>query len=295
MTHEPLIKTLTIFYNTLAALCYIDASDVIVPPVSINIVAAQDAGLSDEAVSLIQRLPSLSGDLYDRSILSDGTIPVFYAEDNHLGWARRPTLQDEPEIPGTQFVLTNANIYGTALIYDTETRKLLAWKPFVEDADQEMSETAFSTDQTQAQPPEQLIGGWIKTLISLEWLPCENQLIVNPTVPELQDATRHSDLMEQYQLQFVQRTLKDVYTAAGWDVTASDLESASSGFDPDVFATEKDSWMERTQDLLDRAYEECWSWRAIREAIGGELATSDIAGMLDVPISEGWQPRHLEL
>lgn len=179
MTHEPLIQSFTLFLNTLARLCYIDASDIIEPPVNIEVRAAENAGLSREVISLIQCLPSLSSDLYDRQLLPDGTRPVFY-KDNDLWFARRPSLQDEPEIPGTQFVLSNANMYGTALIYDTETCKLQAWKPFDPDS-------AISLDQ--AQPPEQLTGGWIKELISLEWLPSgEYEFILDPTATKLEEA-----------------------------------------------------------------------------------------------------------
>lgn len=294
MPHESLIQNLGTFYKALAALCYIETTDIIKPPTNVNVQAGQAAGLSADAVSLLQRLPSLSPDLYDRSILPDGTHPVFYADDNKLGWARRPTLQDDPEIPGTQFVLTNANIYGTAVIYDTETCQVMSWRPFGEHADRELSdETPFSTDE--AQPPERVIGQWTKNLITLDWLPLENELIIDPATDELGDADTDPDVLAQYQLQFIQRTLKDVFLSAGWNAEASDIDNAKADFDPEAFLSDKEDWMQRTQDLLDRAYEESWTWAAIREAIGGELASSEKARILDRMTADGWQPRHLEL
>lgn len=293
MTHEPLVRKLTLFFNTFAALGYIDVSDIVQPPTNINLEAARKAGLSDEAISLIQRLPSLSGDLYNLSILPDGTLPVFYAEDNHLDWARRPTFQDEPEIPGTQFVLTNANIYGTAVIYDTETCRVMSRRPFDQHTDQVSLKVCYNS--AQAHPPEQAIDDWIKNLITLRWLPYEDELIIDPDATEVEAATRHVDIVAQCQLQFVQRTMKECYVAAGWNPMASDLEGACLRFDSELFAVEKWKWVRRTQALLDRAYRDSWTWRAIREAIGGDLAASEEAKLLDVAMLEGWQPRHIEL
>jgi hypothetical protein len=294
MTHEPLIQKLTIFYQILAALCYIDASDIHDPPTDVNVDAARAAGLSENVIALLQCLPQLSDSLDALAVLPDGTLPVFYTDDD-VDWSRRPTLQDEPEIPGSAFVLTNANIYGTSLIYDTITQVLLPWEPFGKHADLAIGELSDPFALEDAKAVDEILDPWIRKLISLDWLPFDDRIIEEPDVAELNDAGRDPDVLVQYQTQLVQRTLKEVYVTAGWNVEAADLGTACENFDAGEFVRRKGMWRETTQEVLDRAYAEGWDWERVCEELGGELVSGEGARMLDGALSDGQQPRRIEL
>jgi hypothetical protein len=294
MTHEPLIQKLNIFYQTLAALCYIDAGDIHDPPTNINVSAARKAGLSEDAIALLQRLPQLSDSLDSLAILPDGTLPVFYTDDG-VDWSRRPTLQDEPEIPGSAFVLTNPNIHGTSLIYDTVTQKLLPWEPFGKHADYDIGEITDSFVSEDARPVDDILNPWIRSLISLDWLPFDDTIIEEPDVAEFNDAVKDADVLVQFQSQLVQRSLKEVYINAGWNVEATDLEFACENFDAGEFLRQKEEWREKTQKVLGCAYEEGWDWDRVCEELGGELVSDEGARKLDGALGDGQQPRRIEL
>lgn len=294
MAHEALTQKLGIFYHTLAALSYIESSDILEPPTHINVKAAREAGLVEDAITLIQRLPQLSDTLDAQPVLPDGSLSVFYTDDD-LEWSRRPTLQDDPEIPGTAFVLTNPNTYGTSLIYDTASSKLLPWKPFGKHAEDEIGDIADPFASEDAKPVNDILNPWIQSLISLEWLPFDNELAVEPDEDELADVMNDADIVTQYQLQLIKRGLKEVYIACGWNDRAADLESARENFSPAEFESRKAEWKEKTQSVLDRAYEQSWSWHQIRTELGGELATSQKASRLDGSLRDGQQQRHIEL
>jgi hypothetical protein len=73
MKHESLITHLTLYHDILAALQYISPSDILSPATPISIDAANEAGLSPEAVAVLQRLPQLNSDLYSLPLLPDGS------------------------------------------------------------------------------------------------------------------------------------------------------------------------------------------------------------------------------
>ncbi|THW58139.1 hypothetical protein D6D19_10449, partial [Aureobasidium pullulans] len=160
MSHEPLITNLTLFYQTLAALQHISPSNILLPPNQISLTAAHDAGLCPEAIDLLNRLPHLSSDISSLPILPDGTQAVFYtSEDECLEWSRTPTYQDAPEIASSAFVLTNPNIYGTSLIYDTFTSKLLPWEAWGKHVDFEIAEMEklFEDCDGDAKPADEIL------------------------------------------------------------------------------------------------------------------------------------------
>ncbi|KAG2162838.1 hypothetical protein VTO58DRAFT_110303 [Aureobasidium pullulans] len=298
MPHEPLITNLTLFYQTLAALQHISPSDILLPPNQISLTAANDAGLCPEAIDLLNRLPHLCSDISTLPILPDGTQAVFYtSEDECLEWSRTPTYQDAPEIASSAFVLTNPNIYGTSLIYDTLSRKLLPWKAWGKHVDFEIAEmeNPFEECDGDAKPADEILKSWIANFITLAWVPFGDQIVVEPDEDEVRDAMRDADVMVQYQAQFIQWSFRDVYISAGWDIDASDLEAAKIDFDVDDFAVKKAVWIEETQEMLDRAYEQQWPWQKIRMELGGELANNQRARLLDAVIGDGYQQRHIEL
>jgi hypothetical protein len=298
MPHEPLITNLTLFYQTLAALQHISPSDILLPPNQISLTAANDAGLCPEAIDLLNRLPHLCSDISSLPILPDGTQAVFYtSEDECLEWSRTPTYQDAPEIASSAFVLTNPNIYGTSLIYDTLSRKLLPWEAWGKHVDFEIAEMENlfeECDGDDAKPADEILKSWIENFITLAWVPFGDQIVVEPDEDEVRDAMRDADVMVQYQAQFIQWSFRDVYMAAGWDATAEDLETASKDFDIIEFARMQAEWLDETQEMLDRAYEQQWPWQKIRMELGGELANNQRARLLDAVIGDGYQQRHIE-
>ncbi|KAH0279467.1 hypothetical protein KCU91_g1749, partial [Aureobasidium melanogenum] len=292
MAHEDLVFHLNLLYQTFAALHYISADDIISPPIPINLTAAHGAGLSSEAVALLQRLPQLKSELYSLVILPDGSQTVCYVDDN-LDWSRTPTYQDAPEISKHAFVLSNPNIYGTSLIYDTASQKLLPWLAWRKHVDLEISEIENPFELDDAKPVKEIIGPWKSKLIRLEWVPFNEELITEPDEEDLRARQGDVDVLDQYQTQFIKFSMRNVYLAAGWDDEADDLKSAKKGFDGDLFENKKQEWIAKTQEMLDRAYEEGWEWSRIRMTLS--LRNSEKVKLLDDWLPEGQQPKHIEI
>ncbi|CAD0090159.1 unnamed protein product [Aureobasidium mustum] len=292
MAHEDLIFHLNLLYQTFAALRYISADDILSPPIPINLAAANEAGLSSEVIALLQRLPQLKSELYSLAIIPDGSQPVCYLDDN-LDWSRTPTYQDAPEIPEHAFVLSNPNIHGTSLIYDTISEKLLPWLAWGKHVDLEISEIENPFELDDAKPVKETIGPWISKLIRLEWVPFNEELVEEPNEEDLRASKGDVDVLDQYQAQFIKFSMRDVYLAAGWDDKANDLKGAQKGFDGDLFEVKKQEWTRRTQEILDRAYEEEWRWSRIRTTLS--LGNSDKVKHFDDWLPEEHQPRHIEL
>ncbi|KAG9569982.1 hypothetical protein KCU79_g1253, partial [Aureobasidium melanogenum] len=270
MAHEDLVFHLNLLYQTFAALHYISADDIISPSIPINLTAAHGAGLSSEAVALLQRLPQLKSELYSLVILPDGSQTVCYVDDN-LDWSRTPTYQDAPEISEHAFVLSNPNIYGTSLIYDTASQKLLPWLAWGKHVDLEISEIENPFELDDAKP----------------------ELITEPDEEDLRASKGDVDVLDQYQAQFIKFSMRDVYLAAGWDDKADDLSGAKKGFDGDLFDIKKQAWIEKMQAMLDQAYAEGWEWSRIRTTLG--LGKREKARLLDDWLPEGQHPRRIEL
>jgi hypothetical protein len=292
MNHEPLVTQLALYYRTLAALNYVSPSDILEPLTPVDINAANDAGLSPEAVSIIQRLPQLNPDLYSLPLLPDGSQPVFYTDIN-LDWSRRPTYQEDPEISEHAFVLTNPNIYGTSLIYDTTSARLLPWNAWGRHVDIEIADVKNPFEMDDAKAAEDIIGPWITKLLALHWVPFEYELIREPDEDEVEDASRDMDILTHLQERFVRFNLREVYIACGWNVTAGDLDSAKSDFNGTQFEIKKKEWMELTQKTLDQAYQGQWAWSKIRIELG--LEEDGKIGLLDDLLPDGQDMRHLQL
>ncbi|CAD0094263.1 unnamed protein product [Aureobasidium vineae] len=292
MSHEPLVTNLTLLYQTFAALHYISPTDIFSPPTTVNLDAATEAALSSEAIALLQRLPQLNPDLYSLPILPNGSQSVFY-DDGDLDWSRRPTFQPEPEISKHAFVLSNPNIYGTSLIYDTTSEKLLPWEAWGKHVDLEIAEIENPFEMDDAKPVEQIMGPWIEKLLRLDWVPFGEELITEPDEANLVAMKGDVDVLEHDQLRFIKSSLRNVYLAAGWNDTANDLETAKKEFDGDLFEIKKLEWMKRTQEILDQAYDEGWTWSRIRTDLG--LANSGKVTILDDWLPEGEQMRHIGL
>jgi hypothetical protein len=292
MNHEHLITQFILYYQALVALNYISPSDIHLPPTPVKIDAVRDAGLSPEAVSVLQRLPQLSPNLNSLALLPDGALPVFYTDDD-LDWSRKPTFQDDPEISEDAFVLTNQNIYGTSLIYDTVSAKLLPWEAWGKHVDLEIAEVENPFVIRDAKSAEDIIGPWIAKLLALEWVPFGDELITQPGQEEVEDTRRDVHILTQIQERFVRFNLREVYIACGWNTTAKDLDSAKNNFSGAQFEMRKKEWMEQTQRTLDQAYQEQWSWSRIRIEL--RLVENGNIRLLDDLLPDGQDMRYLQL
>lgn len=287
MTHESLITHLTLYYQTLAALHYISPSDILSPPIAINHEAANEAGLSPEAVSVLQSLPQLSPSLHFLPILPDGTQTTFYI-DAGLDWSRRPTYQEDADA----FVLTNPNIYGTSLIYDTVSQKLLPWDTWGKHVEFEIAEIENPFEMEDAKAAKQILWPWIAKLLKLEWVPFGGELVTEPEEDEVVSDISDADIFTQLQENFVKFNFREVYKSCGWDDKAEDLDAAKTGFDDELFEVKKEEWMEQTQKILDQAYEEQWNWKGIRTDLG--LVENSKIISLDNWLLEGQGMRHIQ-
>lgn len=281
MSHQPLIDSLTEFYNVLAALKYIRTSDIILPPpnghTNVDVEAALEQNFGDEMISLMRQLPYLSRDCDDTRIaVPTDTKPRSYLDEDYLDWARDPIFKGFNITKDTHLVLTNPGSSGITLIYDTVTCKLVPWCPSRKDV--RSPDGAEYADETSF-PPDELLGQWTRNWTSLTWLPfCEpngwRYLIPEPSMAELKQASSTQSLREQFQLKLLQRNMKDVYVAAGWNVDAQDVQSAQSNFNGNLFAHKSFEWRKSTQALLDKAYQERWTWAQIRAGLNLEPESS---------------------
>ena len=149
--------------------------------------------------------------------------------------------------------------------------------------------------------PEELITRqWVKSLISLSWVPFTkdwtSEILIVPEMMELRHAKSRPDVLAQYMEVFVRLALRDVYIQSGWDVEAATLEEAKANFiDAEEWKKKKQIWMEETRDLLHQAYTESWDWSKIRNGIGGGIMNSPLAKFLDTAWPDDLEIRQLEL
>ena len=274
MAHQPLIESLTEFYNTLAALRYIPTFAIVHPPKGghkdVDEAAAREQGFSDEMISLMKSLPYLAAECEDVSV-APATKPRSYLEDDFLDWARDPTFTGSHMTKAIHLVLTNPGQYGTVLIYDSEQSNCVSWSPskgIQKPCGDQQALEGLAYAHLPFLPAEQVIRQWTQKWISLQWLPLNETngwhlLIEEPSEAELRQASKTSQLREQCQVRLLQRELKNCFIAAGWDATAPDLESARRNFDGEAYEHKKLQWKESTQALLDQAFSEKWPWARI--------------------------------
>lgn len=304
--HDPLITSLTKFYDTLVALHYIDECEIVRPPPQghdhLNITAAKEEGLDDQAIEVLRRIPYLKQHCYDLSLTNDyDTKPITYIDTKDFSGARDPVYQGFPMTKATHFCLTCPCQYGIALVYDVETCRCIPWSPFNDQVPEEVKTAhpesrapdglEYAHQPTYA--PEDVLGEWTANWIALNWLPYwlhkdgGREVIDERTIKSLKRDCKVDYLRDQIQLQLIQRTLKDVYIAAGWNVDAgTDLAEAVRNFDGDDFERRKNQWTEKTQQTLDVAYREDWEWRRVREALRLDPEKASLLDDSPVPASQ---------
>lgn len=209
MEHSQLSKCLTEYYETLAALTYIDPSNIVRPPpnghTNVDTEAACEQGFDQDMISLMRRLPYLDVCCEDTPVLPNGTKSRYenprdhptslanlmyilytglthnssYLDVDYMDWARDPTFEGHMT-KATHLVLTNPAKAGIVLIYDTANETLTPWSPIRHMLSADFKARLESGQETDPGmryehlptfPPEQLLGQWTKNLISLTWIP----------------------------------------------------------------------------------------------------------------------------
>lgn len=136
MRHAELIRKLSESYTLLAQLGSIDPSQVRIPssdsPAHIQRAAALNAGFTEEVVDLMEQLPYIAKgpNTWDPEIMPS-TEPIDFTacedEGDFETWREYDDGldHDEPDnlIPGSLLKLTEHHLYGTTLLYDTQTRE----------------------------------------------------------------------------------------------------------------------------------------------------------------------------
>lgn len=141
--HANLISSLTEFYTLLVQLAVLDPSQQLIVPDADAIVnlpreAALSAGFCPEAIDLISQLPYLTvgiSSIYPE--IQPSTMLIhYYTECKNEGvFEGLRSMDDDPYgeenlIPGHSFRLTLQELYGTSLIYNTETGKMTMHENF---------------------------------------------------------------------------------------------------------------------------------------------------------------------
>lgn len=132
--HDNLFSSLTEFYTLLVQLAALEPSQQLIFPDADAIAnfpqeAALGAGYHPEVVDLISQLPYLSvgiSSIFPEIQPSTFLIDYYTDCENEGDFENLRSMDDDPYsedslIPGHSFRLTQQNIYGTSLIYNTET------------------------------------------------------------------------------------------------------------------------------------------------------------------------------
>lgn len=130
MRHADLINKLGEFYTLLAQLGHVEPSGVKFPspeaPASINRMAALGAGYTEEVVDLMEQLPYLTDEVGFWLEVWPSTETNDFTRATDVGgfesFRDRECDDAEEELyPESLLKLTHINIYGTVLLYDTQT------------------------------------------------------------------------------------------------------------------------------------------------------------------------------
>ncbi|KAL4738480.1 hypothetical protein BDV11DRAFT_136121 [Aspergillus similis] len=283
-THSALITSLTTFYDTLISLHYLRESELIRPPQvaqRIDLSALIQSVFEAETMALILHLPQINirraGDA-EVDILPDGFLPFPYLNlsnlqaiscDNH---ARDPFYHSEEDdrdwrIPPWMCFITRPDPqrgYGFhhCRIYDTRSKTLGLWSYAMLPGGREGQHDANNDGRIliDAQPAEEVVGGWIARLRSLEWLPSLSSADRKiERVREIEDfdgaLARARAMQDEWKVRSIRRHRQDynkywaqraIYAACGWP---GQLQS-------EELARRKSEWTEAVQRLHSRWWQE---------------------------------------
>lgn len=93
-------------------------------------------------------------------------------------------FQDDPETSGDAFVLSNPSIYGTCLVYDTVSKKLLPWEAWGKRVEFEIAEMENPFGMEDAKTAKEILGPWIERLLKVEWMPSGDETVTELTMGE---------------------------------------------------------------------------------------------------------------
>ncbi|KAI5467807.1 hypothetical protein BGZ63DRAFT_372180 [Mariannaea sp. PMI_226] len=245
--HANLFEALTEFYTLLVQLALVPASMLRFPdPVNVsddfNTEAALEAGFSAEAARLIATLPyvDLSIDSQEEDIEINGFFEIMpstqFVDLDRSGdmvafeWLRDIDQDpyDDRKVPGTVIRLSVSDIYGTVLLYDTETRLMREWQPF-------QGEDDFGYDSVPQKLPTEVLRPWIEKFRKLEYLSDSRQMhfyLENDPVPwgtPSEQELARLKAADDYRIAIL--GLQDIYRECGWDTESK----TQDGFDKERF------------------------------------------------------------
>jgi hypothetical protein len=138
--HQSLISGMTELYDTLIAMHYISATDVVRPPHSPQVIARatfQRLGYEPEVIELMRLLPALHSDAAwgwqkrGTEILPRSKVVNYFIDENddwtpYLRWGDFAMSDNHKLLPPWMLRLTIGDMYsgqyGTDLIFDTQDR-----------------------------------------------------------------------------------------------------------------------------------------------------------------------------
>lgn len=182
MRHAELIQTLSnFFYTLLAQLGSVDPVSLVqLPtpdtPAPIRRLEALEAGYTEELVSLLEQLPYISKDPNDwHPEMMPSTEPIDFTKcedaDAFRMWREYDDGEDHEDddgneelIPGSVLKLTEIHLYGTTLLYDTQTRLLMAWEP------NKNPDDIIGYAHVPARSPSEVLSPWIEDLGSFRYI-----------------------------------------------------------------------------------------------------------------------------
>lgn len=275
MRHAELIQKLGEFYTLLAQLGSVDPPSLVrIPtpdaPAPIHRAAALAAGYTDEAVGLLGQLPYVSKDPNDwHPQMMPSTEPIDFTkcekEDDFRFWREygdgvddRAEDEDGNEelIPGSVVKLTEIHLYGTFLLYDTETRLLRAWEPLKNPVD---PVEIIGYAHVPAQRPSEVLDPWVDGYRSFRYMHTPGEVhwdrasdghLARTEPPEHYQPGAKAHWWAKRAVEQARMGLKDLYLECGWDVTSR----TQDGFDRAKFIEMRAKYMDDVvQPLEERA------------------------------------------
>lgn len=181
MRHAEIAQRLREFYTLLAQLSSIDPSSLVQilnpdAPAPIRRTAALDVGYTEEVVLLMEPLPYVCKDAnawHPEIMPSTEPIDFTKCEDEEAFKIWREHNDDEDHededgneelIPRSLLRLTELHLYGTTLLYDTQSCLLVAWEPT------KNLDDVIGYAHVPAKSPSEVLDSWIQGFGSFKYM-----------------------------------------------------------------------------------------------------------------------------
>lgn len=275
MRHAELIRKLAEFYILLVQLGSIEESSVHIPssdtPAPIRRAAALEAGYSRDVVDLLEQLPYVSKDPNDwhpEFLPSIEPIDFTKCEDADAfkiwrefddGREHEDEDGNEDLIPASLLKLSEHHLYGTTLLYDTQSRLLIDWEP------NKNHKNAIGHAHVPAKPPGEVLGPWIEGFRSFKYMhtPGANLWDAGHSVYGPPEPPQHyppDQKTHWWAARAVEQALyriKDIYLECGWDMTSQTQDN----FDRARFIEMRERYMDEVvRPLEDKTEEARQTW-----------------------------------